>query len=711
MELVISLLTAFFNFILGIFVFLKNPKGASHRLLSALTVCFGSWSIANYFSLFSQTPEQTLFWIRMVMFVTSPAGLLLLFLAETFPEDKLELRKSWTFILSSLSFLTAISTFTPFMFSSVSFQSGNIQPSPGPAIVLYAITLIGYFIAACIVLIKRFLQARGLKKTQLKFFIAGIIATFLFGALTNFVFLFLLQTSRFMFLGPTFSLVLVGFVTYAIIKHRLFDIRLVVARTVSWALLLTTLEAFYIVVIFGISYFLTGEIVRTQQMLINGGLAFLIALTFQPLRRYLEGITDDIFFKDRYETEKLLNKVGGYLSSSLDLNKIAPKALETILKEMKIKEGAIVIVKKGEIKHVYKNKMSFNNLKYSEILQFLKRKGPFIFDEMEESKLKEWMRKHNAGFIFPLRVEKNNVGLLILDHKLSGDIYFEKDIEALMIMVPEIAVAVQNALSFEEIKKFSQTLEKEVNEATQELQKANKKLKQVSQLKDDFVSMASHELRSPLTIINGYLSMLADGDAGDLPEQAEKLIDDASQGAQRMIRLVNNMLNVSRIESGRLDLEVSEFNLEEVCKEIVERFQIEAKQKDLELKYTNGNKTECIVKADLDKIKEVIINLVSNAIKYTDKGKVIVRCFKKENKVRVEVEDTGPGINKEAQSKLFKKFSRLETSEDDKKSGTGLGLYISKLFIERMGGKIGVNSEPKKGATFYFTLPSVAADT
>jgi hypothetical protein len=174
------------------------------------------------------------------------------------------------------------------MFSSVSFESGNIQPTPGPAVVLYAVTLIGYFIAACIFLIKRFLQSRGLKKTQLKFFIAGIIATFLFGALTNFVFLFLLQTSRFMFLGPTFSLVLVGFVTYAIIKHRLFDIRLVIARTVSWALLLTILEAFYVLVIFVISYFITGEIVRTEQMLINGILAFVIALTFQPLLRFLE---------------------------------------------------------------------------------------------------------------------------------------------------------------------------------------------------------------------------------------------------------------------------------------------------------------------------------------------------------------------------------------------------------------------------------------
>lgn len=240
-----------------------------------------------------------------------------------------------------------------------------------------------------------------------------------------------------------------------------------------------------------------------------------------------------------------------------------------------------------------------------------------------------------------------------------------------------------------------------------EIDELDKRLKKLDEQKDEFISMVAHELRAPMTAIKGYVSMVMEGDAGKISEKARGFLADVNNINDRLIRLVNNMLNVSRIEQGKIAFQMEVENLSQVVRTVFSQFSPEAHRKGLSYTLSIDSKIKDKVKVDPDRIQEVIGNLLSNAVKYTDSGFVRVRLVQPKNGVvRFEVEDSGPGISKNEQEKLFQKFHRIETNVG-KTTGTGLGLYISKLLVEKFGGRIGVKSRPGKGSTFWFELPLV----
>lgn len=246
-----------------------------------------------------------------------------------------------------------------------------------------------------------------------------------------------------------------------------------------------------------------------------------------------------------------------------------------------------------------------------------------------------------------------------------------------------------------------------INEIKQkeELQVLTEKLKKMDLMKNEFINMAAHELRAPLTAIKGFVSMILEGDTGEINPKTQEFLEDSKLSTDRMIRLVNNMLDVSRIEEGRIVYQDNNINLNEVVKSASSEFELEAKRKGLDFKVEVADGLSDYVFVDRDRIHEVVVNYLSNAIKYTEKGSVIVKIFNPADQViRVEVIDSGMGIGKVEQQKLFSKFYRVEASAG-KTIGTGLGLYISKLLIEHYGGKIGVESEYGEGSKFWFELP------
>jgi signal transduction histidine kinase len=238
----------------------------------------------------------------------------------------------------------------------------------------------------------------------------------------------------------------------------------------------------------------------------------------------------------------------------------------------------------------------------------------------------------------------------------------------------------------------------------EKLLELSEKLEDLDKRKDEFLSVAAHELRAPMTAIKGYLSMVIEGDGGKLTPQDEDFIKEAINGNERLIRLVNNLLNISRIEEGRLTFEMGDVHLIEVAKIVRDDYKSQAEEKGLKFEIEiHGLKDNVYV--DKDRVFEVISNLVSNAIKYTDKGSVTIRITNPSSeKIRLEVIDTGPGISEEDSKRLFEKFYRANASTG-KVLGTGLGLYISKLLVEKFKGKIGFKSEVGKGSTFWFELP------
>ncbi|KKQ73814.1 MAG: Two-component hybrid sensor and regulator [Candidatus Woesebacteria bacterium GW2011_GWB1_38_5b] len=255
---------------------------------------------------------------------------------------------------------------------------------------------------------------------------------------------------------------------------------------------------------------------------------------------------------------------------------------------------------------------------------------------------------------------------------------------------------------------FGVLLIRSVNKEVQERLKTQflaGQLRELDARKDEFLSIATHELRAPMTAIKGYLSMLLDGDAGQLSPDAITFIKVMESSTDRLIRLVNNMLNIARIEQGRQVYQMGLVNLAAVVKSAFEEFQLDAKKKNLSYTLELQPDLDDRIYADLDRIHEVVGNLMSNGLKYTDQGSVAVRLFQP-NKgiVRFEVTDSGMGIAPIDQTKIFQKYFRVE-ERMERKTGTGLGLYISKVLIEKFSGKIGFNSQIGKGSTFWFELP------
>lgn len=248
----------------------------------------------------------------------------------------------------------------------------------------------------------------------------------------------------------------------------------------------------------------------------------------------------------------------------------------------------------------------------------------------------------------------------------------------------------------------------EIQELTDQLKKANIRLQELDQLKSEFLSVASHELNSPMAIILGYLHMVLYEGFGKVDKTAREYLEKVYQRADLLAKLVKDLLNVSRIEQGRLKIEVQPTDLETILKDLSEDHALAAKEKGLSFTYHKPTKPLPKVLADPDKVKEIVQNLLSNAVKFTKKGGIEVWAEVADKEVRVTVKDTGVGIPKEAQPHIGEKFYRVDNSLVREVGGTGLGLHLVQQYIKLMNGKFWFESEGEnKGSTFYFTLPAV----
>lgn len=243
-----------------------------------------------------------------------------------------------------------------------------------------------------------------------------------------------------------------------------------------------------------------------------------------------------------------------------------------------------------------------------------------------------------------------------------------------------------------------------------DLEEANTRLKELDRQKTEFVSIASHQLRSPLTAIKGYASLLLEGSFGKLPKKSLDAISKIFNSSKFMAVSIEDFLNVSRIELGTIKYDFKEMDLPKMIGDIVGELRPAATDRKLELAFVNTCTEPCMIKGDMGKLRQVLLNLVDNAIKYTPKGSitVTVRSDAAAKSVRVEVADTGVGIPPNILPTLFGKFIRAANANEVNVMGTGLGLYVAKQFVEAHGGRVWAESEGQnKGSTFIAEFPLV----
>lgn len=231
------------------------------------------------------------------------------------------------------------------------------------------------------------------------------------------------------------------------------------------------------------------------------------------------------------------------------------------------------------------------------------------------------------------------------------------------------------------------------------------KLKEVDKMKDDFISMASHELRTPITAIKGYTSMVLESFAGKIEGETKQGLERVVQSAERLDNLVGEMLDVSRIEQGRIKISLTPQEASFIVKEVIDELKVSAEEKGLRLIYSPTAEKLPPILADKDKLKQILINLIGNAIKYTFKGEITISLALKDKKISIKIRDTGVGMSAKQREGLFQKFYRIHTKETADVSGTGLGLWITKQLVEIMKGEIFIDSIENVGSEFTVLLP------
>ncbi len=249
-------------------------------------------------------------------------------------------------------------------------------------------------------------------------------------------------------------------------------------------------------------------------------------------------------------------------------------------------------------------------------------------------------------------------------------------------------------------------LNQQLNEANHELNEANAKLRELAEMKEEFLALTTHDLRSPLTVISGVISFFTSGRLGELSPEQKNMVTMMERNTQNLIELVNDLLDASKLESGTMRLDKTSFDLREVINELRETMLLPlSKEKEIKLVETFPDDLPSII-ADRAKLRRILLNLLSNALKFTGKGgRVEISAEHRDERVRVSVSDTGVGIAPEDVDRLFDKYEQTRSRATRGEKGTGLGLYITKQLVELHGSEINVKSEPGKGSTFSFTLP------
>lgn len=560
------------------------------------------------------------------------------------------------------------------------------------------------------------LRKHNIKKDPLKYYQAqnlvfGTGLTGTPGIITN-IALPAFGITQTVWLGPLFSLVFLTFSTIAITRYKLFDIKGTILRSTSYLFAIAFLAALYAVIFVGGlgNTFLKESVISGYGWISLSIVTIFIAISFNPLKNYFDKITSKFFYQDAYNTQEVLDEVSGVIVGTVDAHKVQKGALTALNNSLKSSYATLILLNHSNALQRGDIVGQQWDVTHPDILYpALKKCGKKItvLEELDEKhqKIKDVFGRENISVVAPLITKEETIGYLILGPKKSGNIYTNQDIGLLNIATNELAVALQNAQRFEEIQAFNITLQEKITEATRELKSTNKKLVALDEAKDEFISMASHQLRTPLTSIKGYISMILEKDLGKVNAAQEKALKEAFGSSQRMVYLIADFLNVSRIKTGKFLIEPKEVDLPEIVREELTQLREMAGSRDLSLIYDQPEVFPR-VKLDDNKIRQVMMNMVDNAIYYTPSGGTItIQLYSTGDEIIFKVVDNGIGVPKAEQHKLFTKFYRAGNARKSRPDGTGLGLFMAQKIVVEQGGAIIFESEEGKGSTFGWRFP------
>lgn len=656
-ELATYIVVCFLFWIIGFYVFFKKPHNIAGRLLFLCSLFFGLALSAN---IAGERLISSAFWFAVVAFVVGPWVLVHFFVF--LPEERTRIRKNpWVYLIYLPAFITLI------LYPIIGYADG--QPVQWFRTLRLAVGGIGILTAAVVAIFNYFTSLYVKTRLQMKIVLIGCLI-----ALIPFLFLYIVPEtlSRNTPSPAGFSILFFIFIPltmgYAVAAHKLMDIDFFIRRGVIYTLVTLIMAAILSIAIFtALKY--PGSLDFSEEILLAIGLGAIATLLFGPLKKGIEVLIDKIFYKDRYDYRQIIEILSNSLKSINDLNDISRVVVGTITKTLNLAGACLLVIVDDSFKVSAAQGIFYGAAYQNKLKTLIPKDDQNLMFPNAASNL-----DMNLTFLVPFTFENKIVGVLCLSNKVSSQKYSSDDMFLIQGIASISAIALHSAMLIHDVS-----------------------------IKNTFISVASHELRTPLTAIMGYAELLLRHEQSDTNK---KWLQNILDNGQKITNMANDLLNVSRIQSGKLTFKIERVRLSVVLSEQIEMMRELSNKHEFILDIDPG---VFYVSIDRDKFGEVIANLLDNAVKYSPNGghvSVSAHNNSSQKNVVVSVKDEGIGISPEDVESLFTTFNRIQRPEVQGVRGSGLGLFITKEWIEAMGGKIWIESELNKGSTFFITIPS-----
>ncbi len=715
LKVALLLLAGIANCFLAIVVLARGRRRLSSASFFVLLFAVGGWSIGIAGFLLTHSDSLALAWAKIYYAFPLLIAVSLVYFVHTFPDRSFAaVPRTWQAIA-----LVGFAVNTILLLGSTNYLTAGIaQHAWGKEVILqafpydlYGIYLLICFAGSLFVILQRSKVLQGLYAKQARLFFYGFGTSSLFGVIFNLI-LPGIGNYRLIWLGPIFTSILSTTMAISIVRHKMFDVRTFVVRTIAYAATVVVVASLFGLVVFGTANLIfTMQVSLLAQVYISLGTA-LAALIFSRLKSFFDRVSNQLFYQDAYDTQVLLDDLNRVLVASSGLDQLLKQSALVISDSFKT-EFCYFDLREASHAEERLTGQGVRRLSRSdsetirELAPRIRHKIVFADDlDGSQNALKQVLQANNIALLGRLTANTKHttdgMGYLVMGARRSGNPFTNKDIRTLEILVNELVIAIENALRFEQIQHFNETLQDNISEATRKLRQTNEKLQGLDETKDEFITMASHQLRTPLTAVKGYLSMVLEGDAGKLNANQRKLLEQSYISSQRMVYLIADLLNLSRLSTGRFIIDSVPTNLAEVVQAEVNQLEETARSRELTLDYTPPE-TFPELMLDETKIHQVVMNFIDNAIYYTPPGGTIkIQLRETPQNIEYLVHDSGIGVPRSEQRHLFTKFYRADNAKKARPDGTGLGLFMAKKVIATQGGAIIFESEEGKGSTFGF---------
>jgi signal transduction histidine kinase len=704
-----SLISAFFVLILSIIVLQKNYDLLLNRLFFLITIILHIWLLGSYMMFGSLDEPLIIYWDRFfyAALVFLPALQYHFSLAVTYFSLS---RKRLLFLAYGLSFLFFILSQTNYFVNEVFYYTWGLHTK---AQIFHHFFVIYFIIYTCLFLknlLKRYKkEKRKLEKNRIYFYIFGFLVLNILGGST-FLPAYSIAFPPISILAPIlFSFI----ITYSIVYFNLMNIKLTMRRYfVNFLAFSASIVPAYLI-LFLIDDRHPYYTFLTSILVLALALAFFIYI-----KEFFYKISNKYFFSTLYDFNDLVYKISLLLHSSFDENKIFKSLLKLLTKSFHSQSGAIISyrVKDKEIivhckKNLTKLKSQTFDLDESNLKKFFNSSQPWLIDDLSKK-----MANHNCPLlgvllnfgievVVPIKsIDKKVYYFMIFGPTISKEKYNQRDLKVLELVSFELSLTLDNISLYENIKDFNLRLKIEIDKATATLRAQNKKLIQLDRAKNEFISIASHQLRTPLTGIRWATGSLMKNSNKSFAQEDLDLIKQVNKSNLTLIRLLNDLLDVSRIQLGeKYTINKERFKVKEALNDALAENEYLIQEKMILIK--DKLPSALLIKADRAKIKQVFQNLISNACKYSKaNGEIEISVKETDRRYIFYIKDKGIGVPKKDQSRLFIKFFRASNAHLQSVEGTGLGLYIAKEIVKAHQGDLLFKENKPFGSIFYFSL-------